>query len=46
MVAAELEATGALETSWFQAASVGSDGAVAGRLAGGAGKTGQLPSVG
>ena len=39
MVAAELRATGALETSWFQAVSSGWEGALAGSEAGGSGKT-------
>ena len=46
MVAAEFRATGALEMSWFQAASLGSEGARAEVDAGGSGKTGQPPRSG
>ena len=46
MVAAELVATGAWEMSWFQAASLGSEGALGESEAGGSGKTWQPPRPG
>ena len=46
IVAAELGATGALEMSWFQAASVGREEALAAVPGGGSGKTEQLPRSG